>query len=85
MPKNIEIERKYLLANDSWKEQVTHSYEIKQGYISRDPDRTVRIRQKGDKAYLTIKSRPNEFGFAHFEFEKEIAIKRKFSFLSYVR
>lgn len=72
MPKNIEIERKYLLADDSWKNLVTKQYDIRQGYLSRDPDRTVRIRQKGGKAFLTIKSRPNENGFAHFEFEKEV-------------
>lgn len=74
MPKNMEIERKYLLADDSWKDLAVRSYDICQGYLSRDPDRTIRIRQKGEKAFLTIKSRPNENGFAHFEFEKEVEL-----------
>lgn len=54
----FEIERKFLMANDSWRTDVRESFNITQGYLSRDPQRTVRIRRKGDEAYLTIKGQP---------------------------
>lgn len=79
MQQNIEIERKFLVTNDSYKQLSTSHYTIQQGYISKDPDRTVRVRIKTladgtAKAYLTIKSKPNEVGFSHFEWEKEIDV-----------
>ena len=54
----VEIERKFLLSDDSWRASVSETYSITQGYLSRDPSRTVRIRRKGDEAYLTIKGQP---------------------------
>ena len=79
MQQNIEIERKFLVTNDSYKQLSTSHYTIQQGYISKDPDRTVRVRIKTladgtAKAYLTIKSKPNEVGFSRFEWEKEIDV-----------
>lgn len=55
---SVEIERKFLLKDDSWKASVSESFDITQGYLCRDPARTVRIRRKGDDAYLTIKGQP---------------------------
>lgn len=54
-----EIERKYLVTNSAYREAAVSSTPIRQGYLSRDPARTVRIRLKGDRAYLTVK------GFTH--------------------
>lgn len=77
--KNIEIERKFLVNNDSYKQLANNHFTITQGYISKDPDRTVRVRIKtspdgAGKAFLTIKSKPNELGFSRFEWEKEIDV-----------
>ncbi len=51
----FEIERKFLVKDDSWKNNVSAASDITQGYLSRDPARTVRIRRKGDEAFITIK------------------------------
>lgn len=75
MAKNIEIERKFLVLDDSYLQLATSHVDIRQGYISRDPDRTVRIRQKGEHAYLTFKSRPDEKGWSRFEYEHEVERK----------
>lgn len=77
--KNIEIERKFLVNNDSYKQLANNHFTITQGYISKDPDRTVRVRIKtspdgAGKAFLTIKSKPNELGFSRFEWENEIDV-----------
>lgn len=73
--KHIEIERKYLVCNDSYRQMAVSSVRIVQGYISRDPERTVRVRIKGDKGFLTIKGRPNAKGWSRYEFEKEIDVE----------
>jgi CYTH domain-containing protein len=54
----VEIERKFLLKDDSWKQHVDESVVITQGYLSRDPERTVRVRRRGDRAMITVKGRP---------------------------
>ncbi len=71
-PKHIEIERKFLVKGD-FIPYVSKSYEIKQGYMLASPEKTVRVRVKGDKGYLTIKGKTNENGFSRFEWEKEIS------------
>jgi adenylate cyclase len=67
-----EPERKFLLANDDWKSAVTATYEITQAYLSKDPSRVVRIRSKGDHAYITVKGRAPEGTIDTPEFEYEI-------------
>ena len=47
---------------------------ILQGYLNSDPERTVRVRLKGEKAFLTIKGKSNESGMSRFEWEKEIPV-----------
>lgn len=69
----VEIERKFLISGD-YKPDVHCSEEIMQGYLSSDPRRTVRVRVKGDKAYLTIKGLTNGAGLTRYEWEKEIAV-----------
>lgn len=52
-----EIERKFLVVNDSYRTMATDARHLTQGYLSTDPDRTVRVRIADDLAWLTIKSR----------------------------
>ncbi len=68
-----EIERKYLLKNDNWKSLVSKTYKIQQGYLSSDPERTVRVRIKDNRGILTIKGKNQ--GISRVEFEYEIPIK----------
>ena len=51
-----EIERKFLIKRELWQPQ-NQGLEIRQGYLSLDPERTVRVRTKGAKGYLTIKGK----------------------------
>ncbi len=64
-----EIERKFLVKGDFPKE---NGIRIVQGYLSSVPERTVRVRVKGDKGYLTVKGIGNESGASRFEWEIEI-------------
>lgn len=70
----LEIERKFLVKGD-YKPYVYKSEEIVQGYLSSNPQRIVRVRVKGDKAYLTIKGMSNASGITRFEWEKEIPVQ----------
>jgi len=69
-----EIERKFLVKGN-FKEFVSKSQRITQGYLSSAPKRTVRVRIKGEKGFLTIKGIVNKSGASRYEFEKEITIK----------
>ena len=62
-----EIERKFLVTDDSWRDG-TPGVRIAQGYLSQDPDRTVRVRIGGEKAWLTIKGRAHGITRAEFEY-----------------
>jgi adenylate cyclase len=70
---NQEIERKFLVKGN-YKKHASEKIRIKQAFLSTVPERTVRIRIKGDKGYLTIKGIGNESGASRYEFEKEIAV-----------
>ncbi|MBR6250215.1 MAG: CYTH domain-containing protein [Bacteroidales bacterium] len=72
MKQNIEIERKFLV-NGDFMPYVSKSIHIMQGYLNSDPKRTVRVRLKDDKGFITIKGIGNETGATRFEWEKEIA------------
>lgn len=67
-----EIERKFLLADDSWHDG-SPGVRIAQGYLSQDPDRTVRVRIAGENAWLTIKGRSQ--GITRVEFEYGIPLE----------
>ena len=71
----MEIERKYLVTSDCYKELAVARYHIRQGYISREKTGTVRVRITDDKAYLTIKGKPAVGHFARYEWEKEIDVQ----------
>lgn len=66
-----EIERKFLVADDSWRDGTT-GVRIAQGYLSQDPDHTVRVRIAGENAWLTIKGRT--LGITRAEFEYAIPL-----------
>lgn len=68
-----EIERKFLVKGD-YKPYVTGQSRIKQGYLSSVPERTVRIRIKGDKGLITIKGLTSDSGLSRYEWEKEIPL-----------
>lgn len=66
----MEIEHKYLVIDDTYRLMACERSEIKQGFLSRDPERTVRVRVRDDKGFITIKGKGS--GAAHPEFEYEI-------------
>lgn len=71
MMNNLEIERKYLVTGD-FKSQAKSHTSICQGYLVADAKRTVRIRLRGTKGYITIKGESSADGLQRFEWEKEI-------------
>lgn len=77
----LEIERKFLVTSDDYKAVASSKKRIIQGYLSSIPERTVRVRIKEDKAYLTIKGSSNASGMTRFEWEKEIPVDEAQSLL----
>jgi adenylate cyclase len=71
----IEIERKFLVKSNAFLKDAIKSNRIVQGYLSSNPERTVRIRIKGSYGYLTIKGMSNASGMSRMEWEKEISIE----------
>ncbi|MDR6763433.1 adenylate cyclase [Flavobacterium sp. 2755] len=70
----LEIERKFLVKSDDFKEQAFAKNNIAQGYLSSIAERTVRVRIKGDKAFLTIKGIGHQGGMSRFEWENQIPL-----------
>ncbi len=70
-----EIERKFLVTGQDFKQQAYACSHIQQGYIGTRPGRTVRIRIRDEKAYLTIKGPAGEAGLSRYEFETEIPVR----------
>lgn len=62
-----EIERKFLVGNDSWRAGAS-GIRFRQGYLSTDPQRTVRVRLEGDRGMLTIKGLSRGLSRAEFEY-----------------
>lgn len=69
-----ETERKFLVLSDDFKTEAVTQHRIVQGYLNSDPERTVRVRIKGGKGFITIKGKGNESGTTRMEWEKEIAV-----------
>jgi adenylate cyclase len=65
-----EIERKFLLRSDAWRDEVSDSERIRQGYLSRAANASVRVRLRGDRAELNVKSTRD--GIHRMEYEYEI-------------
>lgn len=70
-----EIERKFLVKNDDFKKESFKESKIVQGFLSTVPERTVRIRIKGDKGFITVKGIGNESGTSRYEWEREISVE----------
>lgn len=68
----IEIERKFLVKSNDYKSQATTNTRIIQGFLNTHKERTVRVRLKGDKGFLTVKGKSSDNGLSRFEWEKEI-------------
>ena len=66
----IEIERKFLVTSNDWR--INEPVQIRQGYLNRDPDRTVRVRTAGNQAWITVKGRT--IGSVRSEFEYPIPL-----------
>lgn len=77
----IEIERKFLVLSEGFKKQAVKQSVIAQGYLNSHPDRTVRIRIKGEKGFVTVKGKSSESGMSRFEWEKEIPVNEAKSLL----
>ena len=71
---SVEIERKFLVNDDSYKEMAHHSDRIAQGYICRQGGNSTRVRVRGEKGFLTIKGPSLDGGLSRFEWEKEIPV-----------
>ena len=78
----LEIERKFLVTSAAFKEVAQKATRITQGYLSTDPERTVRVRIKGEKGFLTIKGKSNDSGTTRVEVEEEIAVDKAQTLLS---
>jgi CYTH domain-containing protein len=68
-----EIERKYLVKNDGWRAHASSAVPYRQGYLSLTPERTVRVRIAGNKAFITVKGKTE--GDARDEFEYPIPVE----------
>lgn len=68
----MEIERKFLVRDNSYRSLAHRSYHIKQGYICSGHGHTVRVRLRDEQGFLTIKGPSLDGGLSRYEFEKEI-------------
>ncbi len=71
---HLEIERKFLVKSDEYKHGAKSHVRIAQGFLNTHPERTVRVRIKGETGFLTIKGGSNESGTTRFEWETEITV-----------
>ena len=65
----VEIERKFLVVNDSWKAKVESESSLKQGYLSADKTLSIRVRIARGRAHLTIKGATAGISRSEYEYE----------------
>ena len=70
----VEIERKFLVTSEAFKENATKNTRIVQGFLNKDPERTVRIRIKGNQGFITVKGKSNTEGTTRFEWEANLSL-----------
>lgn len=70
----VEIERKFVVLSDAFKNLSQRKFHIAQGYLNSNPERTVRVRIKGESGFITVKGKGNETGTTRFEWETEISL-----------
>lgn len=68
----IEIERKFLVSSEAYKDEAHTRTRIIQGFLNTQPERTVRVRIQGEKGFLAVKGKSNYLGTTRFEWETEI-------------
>jgi len=71
---HFEIERKFLVVGEFKNQAYSHTH-IRQGYIASGNGRTVRVRIRDDKGFLTIKGPSGKAGLSRYEFEREIPLQ----------
>ena len=69
----VEIERRFLLENDGWRKEAGEPQTLRQGYISVEKERTVRVRIVGNRAWLTLKGYISDVSRSEFEYEIPLA------------
>jgi len=69
----VEIERKFLVISEAYKNEAFKTVRIVQGFLNTDPERTVRVRLKEDSGVLTVKGKTSDEGITRFEWETEIS------------
>lgn len=78
----IEVERKFLVNSEGFKKEAYKQYRIIQGFLNSAKERTVRVRIKGDKGYITVKGESSSNGLSRAEWEKEISKQDALSLLN---
>lgn len=71
----VEIERKFLVSSQAFKNESSSKTLIIQGFLNTHPDRTVRIRIHGEMGFITVKGRSNKEGTTRFEWEEGINLQ----------
>ena len=79
---SVEIERKFLVKNNSYKAASYKCISITQGFLNSNKKRVVRIRIADDKGFITIKGKTSDNGLTRYEWEKEIDLKEANSLLN---
>lgn len=69
-----EIERKFLVTSEAFKNEAFRRTHIVQGFLNTHPERTVRVRIRGNDGFITIKGKSNDSGTSRFEWERQIAL-----------
>ena len=64
-----------MVKSEAFKAEAFKQMRITQGYLSLVPERTVRVRVKGDKGFITVKGKSSASGVSRFEWEKEIPVE----------
>jgi len=70
-----EIERKFLVKDESYISEAFEATHIAQGYLCLEPGRTVRVRIRGEKGYITVKGPLSQSGMSRYEWEEEIPLE----------
>ncbi|UNY99957.1 CYTH domain-containing protein [Zhouia spongiae] len=78
----IEIERKFLVKSADFKNDAETNQRIVQGFLNSHPNRTVRVRIKGGKGFLTVKGKSSANGTTRFEWEREVPVQEAESLLN---
>ena len=77
----LEIERKFIVTDDSYKSMAFCSDRIAQGYLCREGGNSARVRVRGEKGYITIKGPSVDGGISRYEWEKEIPAEEAWELL----